>query len=186
MHLLVNVLNIRKCKVWIGVKFILIDFILLIIPKEEITLRSSALWYFLRRLAILALMIMLIALCYVILHYISNFWGQCVCLVAIAIRWESSRQASGRNELLQFADRCNKLLELSRNFALPSPPRHPPSSYFLHDLWHGLFFNSFYLLSILFCDSRLLSHRGCYDNVSARHTVHYSARVPTCQIFAIL
>jgi hypothetical protein len=63
---------------------------------------------------------------YITLHYISNFWSQCVCLVAIAVRLGSLRQVpdsrlrNGRNELLQFADRCNKLLELSLGNS-PSP-----------------------------------------------------------------
>jgi hypothetical protein len=124
--LLVNILNIRKCKVWIGVKFLLLDFINFIITKEEITLWSSTLRYFLGLLIILAIMIMLIALCYITWHYISNFRSLCICLVAIAIRRSPLRQApdsrlrNDRNELLQFADRCNKLLELSLGNS-PSP-----------------------------------------------------------------
>jgi hypothetical protein len=111
-------LNIRKCKAWIVVKFLLLDFILLIIPKVEITLRSSTLCNFLRILVILALMIMLIALCYVTLHF--GFSGP-ICLPSSARnQMGSSRQVTGRNELLQFADRCNKLLELSLG-TLPSP-----------------------------------------------------------------
>ena len=106
-YMLVNtcILNIRKCKVWIGVKFLLLNFILLIIPKEEITKLCTVLF--------------LPPSCNsctndhtdsCTLHYITGP----VCLPSSdRSQMEPSRHASGRNELLQFADRCNKLLEVS-------------------------------------------------------------------------
>ena len=189
MHLLVNVLNIRKYMVCIDVKFLLLDIILLIMPKEEINLWGSTLYYFLRLLVILALMIMLIALCYVTLHYIRlhyEFSGP-VCLPSSDHnQMESSRQASGRNELLQFAYRCNNLLELSLG-ASPSPllPDIPhPHIFFMTS---GMACSStLFTYIVFFCDSRILSHPGCYGNVSTRHTVHYITSVLTCQIVAIL
>ena len=181
--MLVNILNIRKCKVWIGVKLLLLDFILLIIPQEEITLRTSTLCYFLRLLVILALMITPIALCYITLHF--EFSGP-VCLPSSDCnQMEPSRQVSGRNELLQFADRCNKLLELSLGTS-PSPllPDIPSPHIFFMTSCTAC--SSILFISFFFCDSRPLSHSGCYGNVSTRHTVHYNTRVPTCQIVAIL
>lgn len=99
---------------------------------------------------------------------------------------ESSRQASGRNELLQFADRCNKLLELSLGTS-PSPLLSDNPHPHIFFMTSGTAYSSIlFTYLVFFCDSRLLSHPGCHGNVSARHTVHYSTRVPTCQIVAIL
>jgi hypothetical protein len=142
---------------------------------------------FLRLLVILALMIVLIALCYIKLHYITlhfEFSGP-VCLPSNdRNQMESSRQASGRNELLQFADRCNKLLELSRNFAPPLlPDILRPHIFFMTS---GTACSSILYLLRIFCDSRLLIHPGFYGNASTRHTAHYKTRVQTCQIVAIL
>ena len=149
-----------------SVKFCLLDFILIMLPKEEITLRSSILCFFRRLLVILALLIMLIALCYITLHF--EFSGP-VCLPrSDRNHMASSQQASVRVDSAMASTNCcnfqtvvtsSPLRTESRIFALPSPPRHSPSSYFLHDLWHGLFFNSFYLLRI-FYDCRPLSHSG--------------------------
>jgi hypothetical protein len=80
--MLVNILNIRKCKVLIGVKLLLLDFILLSKGRNHFTKLYTVL--------------LPPPSCnsYTndhannpILHYISNFRGQCVCLVAIAVRW---------------------------------------------------------------------------------------------------
>jgi hypothetical protein len=129
VYILVNILNIRKCKVLIGVKLILLDFILLIIKKGRNNFTK------------LYTVLLPPPSCHSctndhadnpILHYISNFRGQCVCLVAMQSDGVS-RQASGRNELLQFADRCNKLLVLSLGTSpSPLPPDIPrPHIFFM-------------------------------------------------------
>jgi hypothetical protein len=59
-----------------------------------------------------------------LLHYVTiqfEFSGPLFLPSSDRNQMESSRQASGRNELLQFADRCNILLELSLGTS-PSPP----------------------------------------------------------------
>jgi len=123
-----------------------------------------------------------------LLHYVTiqfEFSGPLCLPSSDRNQMESSRQASGRNELLQFSDRCNILLELSLGTS-PSP--------LLPDIPHHIFFMTsgtacssvLFTYFVFFCDSRLLSHSGCYGHVSTRHTVHYSTRVPTCQIVAIL